>query len=130
MELLVSDDMLFEKNILDNLKTGRLNELGVRTLCKVLSAGRPSEIERKFRKAAIGIIADDTKVKYLNEGMNSKGEIIIQDAKPTQSIKELKEKVKSIMPAPEPAPEPAEKTEEEIAEEEMPEGKIETEEAS
>jgi DNA recombination protein Rad52 len=119
-ELLISDDMLFEKNILDNLNTGRVTDLGVRTLCKVFSAEKPRQIQGKYRRAALGIIADNEKVKYLNQGMNSKGEIIIDDPKPSQTIQELKDKVKSIMPqAEEKVEKVVEKTEEQIAEEEM-----------
>jgi DNA recombination protein Rad52 len=108
-ELLISDNMLFEKHVIENVTSGRITELGLRTLCKLLGAARPAEIASKYRKSALGLIADDTKLRYLNEGMNTKGEVIIEDVKPTQSIDDLKAKAAALMPT---ADAPAEKEEE------------------
>jgi DNA recombination protein Rad52 len=98
-ELLVSDAMLFEKTILENVKTGRLNDLAVRTICKLAGGDRPALIPESRRASVLQTIADDNKIKFLNQGMNSKGEVIVEDVRPTKSLEELKAKAAELMPA-------------------------------
>lgn len=99
IELLISDAMLFEKAVLDNVKSGRITNLGLRALLKIAgNVSRASEIKESKRRGILDLINQDDKVKYLNQGMNSKGEAIVEELPPVKPLEELEKEALEIMP--------------------------------
>lgn len=100
IDLLVSDSMMFEKTIYDSVKSGKLTALGLRAILKLAGGvSRPSEIKEKQRIAFYQLINDPEKVAIINEGKNSKGEVIVEDIEEVPPLEDLKAKAAKMMSA-------------------------------